>query len=262
MSTATQTMTHVASRRSNLDGALRSEVIKLTSVRGTWLLLGINIVGGLIVSFAVGALVTDEILTVAEVGFYWTVIAAVLAAICAVLMFTADAQHGTLAPAIAARPARTAIAAAKAAVATFMGAAFGVLGIVAGFCGAALSGIDNGELSVVPTTSAWAVLYTALSALLGLGLGMIVRHGAGAISGLLVWGFVVENLLLVFIPAEIARFLPFFAGNHLLDLDSDIDSAEAIAVALSRLQNAAVFAGYAVVSLGIGTILLKRRDVD
>lgn len=262
MNTATLDTAHGATRRTSLLGAFRAEGIKVTSVRSTWLLLGINAVGGFIVSFAVGTLVTDEVLMIAEVGFYWTVVTAVLAAISGVLMFTSEVQHGTLAPALAARPTRIDIALAKAAVATLMGAAFGAFGIVAGFCGASLSGIDAGELSAVPSTSAWAVMYTTLSALLGLGLGMIVRHGAGAVSGLLVWGFVVENLLLVFIPAEIARYLPFFAGNHLLDLDSDIDSAEAIAVALSRVQNAAVFAGYALVLLALGIAMLTRRDVD
>lgn len=179
MNTTTLAPSRVASPRSNFEGAFRSEGIKVTSVRSTWLLLGLNVVGGLVVSFAVGALVTDEVLTVAEVGFYWTVVTAVLAAIGGVLMFTADVQHRTLAPALAARPTRIDIALAKAAVAAVMGAGFGVLGIVAGFLGASLSGIDAGELSAVPATSAWAVMYTTLSALLGLGLGMIVRHGAG-----------------------------------------------------------------------------------
>lgn len=262
MNTTTIDAPTTAFHRTTFSGALRAEAIKISSVRSTWLLLAINGFGGLVVSFAVGVLVTDEVLTMSEVGFYWTVVTSVVAAIFGVLMFTSDVQHGTLAPALAARPARTDVAVAKAGVATMMGADFGALGLVAGFTGATASGIPSGELSVVPATSAWAVMYTALSALLGLGLGMIVRHGAGAVSGLLVWGFVVENLLLVFIPAEIARFLPFFAGNHLLDLESDIDSAEAIAVALSRVQNAAVFAGYAVVAFAVGIAMLKRRDVD
>lgn len=252
----------LATERRRLGDAIRAEAIKLTSVRSTWVLLTINAVGGLVVSFAVGALVTDEVLTVSEVGFYWTVVTAVLAAICGVLTFTSDVQHGTLAPALAARPGRIDIAGAKVAVAAITGAGFGIVGLIAGFIGAFASGIGDGELAVVPVTSAWAVAYTALSALLGLGLGMIVEHGAGAISGLLVWGFVVENLLLVFVPAEIARFFPFFAGNHLLDLNSDLDSADALAVALSRIDNGAVFAGYTLVLLGIGTLMLTRRDVD
>ena len=88
------------------------------------------------------------------------------------LLLGIDVQHGTLATAIAARPTRTDIALANAAVATSLGVAFGVLGFAAGFCGAALSGIDASELSAVPATCAWAVMYTALSALLGLGLGL------------------------------------------------------------------------------------------
>jgi len=33
-------------------------------------------------------------------------------------------------------------------------------------------------------------------------------------------------------------------------------------VSLSRVQNAAIFAGYALVPLGIGITMLERRDVD
>lgn len=55
-------------------GALRSEVIKTSSVRRTWILLAFNVVGGVGISFAVGTFVTDEVLVVAEVGFYWTVV--------------------------------------------------------------------------------------------------------------------------------------------------------------------------------------------
>jgi len=46
---------------------------------------------------------------------------------------------------------------------------------------------------------------------------MIAQHSAGAIGGLLAWGFVIENLLNVFLPARASRLLPFLAGNRLLD---------------------------------------------
>lgn len=177
---------HPPPERRRFAGAIRAESIKLTSVRSIWVLMAINVIGGLVVSFAVGALMTDEVLTVSEVGFYWTVVTAVLAAIGGVLTITSDVQHGTLAPSLAARPARIDVAGAKAAVTAISGAGFGIVGLIAGFIGAFASGIGDGELSVIPVTSAWAVAYTALSALLGLGLGMIVKHGAGAISGRLV----------------------------------------------------------------------------
>ena len=92
---------------------------------------------------------------------------------------------------------------------------------------------------------------------------MIVRHSAGAVSGLLVWWLVVENLTCTFfLPAEIARFLPFFAGNALLGIDSDTATAESIAVALTRPENALIFGGYAAAALTIGPVLLYRRDTN
>lgn len=88
---------------------LRGELIKLTSVRSALTLVAITVLGGLLVSWAVAALVTDEVLYVAEVGFYWTVVTAVLASIGGVLLFTSEVQHGTLAGVVAAHPARWAL---------------------------------------------------------------------------------------------------------------------------------------------------------
>ena len=50
---------------------------------------------------------------------------------------------------------------------------------------------------------------------------MIARHSAAAISGLLVWWLVVENLIVALAPARIARFLPFVAGNAMVGIEMD-----------------------------------------
>lgn len=239
---------------------LRGELIKLTSVRSALTLVAITVLGGLLVSWAVAAFVTDEVLYVAEVGFYWTVVTAVLASIGGVLLFTSEVQHGTLAGVVAAHPARWALSAAKTISAAAMGLVLGIAGLLVGFAGAAITDIDAGNTAAIPATCAWAVLFTVLSAVLGLGLGMIARHSATAVAALLVWGFVIENLLNLFMPAAISRFLPFLAGNRLLGLESDLDSPASIAAALSRTQNAVVFGGYAIIALALGTTLLCRRD--
>jgi ABC-2 type transport system permease protein len=242
--------------------ALRSEWIKATTVRANKAILALTVLGGLLVSWAVGTLVTDEVLYVSEVGFYWTTVTAVLAAVGGILLFGSEVQHGTLATAVAARPARWVIASSKALTAAALGLVLGAVGLATGFAGAATAGLAMGDTSAVAATLGWALLFTTLSGVLGLGIGMIVRHSAGAVGGFLVWGFVVENLLMVFVPETVVRFLPFFAGNHLLALDSDLDSARAVAVALTSPQNALVFAGYTAVALVIGTVLLNRRDTN
>jgi ABC-2 type transport system permease protein len=242
--------------------ALRSDWIKASTVRVNRAILLLALGGGLLVSWAVAMFVTDQVLVVSEVGFYWTSVTSMLAAIGGVLLFGSEVQHGTLAAAVAARPARWIIALSKTLTAAALGLAVGAVGVAAGFGGAALAGLDMGETSALPATVAWALLFTTLSAVLGLGIGMIVRHSTAAIGGLLVWGFVLENLFNLFLPVEIARFLPFFAGNKLLAYNNDFDTPQAIAVALTRPETALVFAGYTAVALIVGSVLLYRRDTD
>ncbi|SFU03383.1 hypothetical protein SAMN05660657_04931 [Geodermatophilus amargosae] len=245
-----------------IGAALRSDWIKASTVRSNRAVLGLTAVGGLVVSWAVSVLVTDEVLTVAEVGFYWSSVSSMLAAIAGVLLFGSEVQHGTLGPAVAARPARWVLATSKTITAAGLGLLVGAVGLAAGFGGAAIAGLGAGDIASLPATVGWALLFSALSALLGLGISMIVRQSTGAIAGILVWGFVVENLVKLFLAEEAARFLPFVAGNHLLAYDSDLESAHAIAIALTRAENAAVFGGYAAVALAVGTLLLYRRDTE
>jgi ABC-2 type transport system permease protein len=240
--------------------ALRSEWIKVSTVRANAAILAFALVAGLLVSWAVATFVTDEVLVVAQVGFYWTSVTGMLAAIGGVLLFGSEVQHGTLAAAVAARPARWIIALAKTLTAAALGLVIGATGLVAGFGGAVLAGLGAGDTSALAATISWALSFTTLSAVLGLGIGMIVRNSTAAIGGVLVWGFVVENLLNLFLSVEVARFLPFSAGNKLLAYTDDFDTPEAIAVALTRSESALVFGGYAGLALLVGTVLLYRRD--
>jgi ABC-2 type transport system permease protein len=243
-----------------LSSVLKSEWIKVSTIRTNQALLALTVVGGLAISWAVAQFVTDKVLTVSETGFYWTTITSALATIAGALLFTSEVQHGTMATAVTARPARGVLALAKTLTAAAIGFVLGAVGLVTGFTGSALGGLAAGDTSGLPASFGWALLFTTLSAMLGLGVGMIVRHSAAAVGGFLIWGFVIENLFHVFLPAEVARFLPYIAGNHLLGYNPDFESAKAIAIALTQPQNALVFASYTVVALLIGTIQLHRRD--
>jgi len=242
--------------------ALHSEAIKAVTVRAMPAIVGFALVGGLGVSWAVSTFVTDRVQYIADVGFLWTGVTAMLAAIAGVLLFGSEVQHGTLASTLAARPARWIVVLAKTVVAAGAGLLIGTAGLVGGFGGAAIAGLDAGDTSSVASTIGWALLFTALSAMLGVGIAMVVRNSTAAIGGLLVWGFVVENLFRLFLADEIARFLPFVAGNHLLADASRFDSAQALAVALTKPENALVFGAYTVVALAAGTVLLYRRDTN
>jgi ABC-type transport system involved in multi-copper enzyme maturation permease subunit len=246
----------------SLPAALRSERIKLLSLRSTKVVAGLAALSALVGAYLVAVLVHDEVLIVAEVFVFPAILVTVLTLVSSVLLITAEAEHGTLAAALTARPTRWVLALGKATTAVALAIALATIGMVAGAAGAILGGLAFGDRSAMAATALWCLLYTALSALLGLAIGTIVRHSAAAISGLLVWWFVAENLLRTFAPVQVARFLPLDAGYRVLEVGNDFDSPELIAAALTRVQYGLVFAGYTAVALAVAGVLLQRRDVD
>ncbi|WP_421120690.1 ABC transporter permease subunit [Aquihabitans daechungensis] len=253
-----------AGDRHALPGALISEWIKLSSLRANTVILAVSalvsavIAGGL----AATASASDPALPASELFIYPLPLVAMLAAVAGILMFTSEAQHGTLAVVLTARPARWVIVAAKTTTAAGVGLALGVTGMVAGFAGSVIGGAELGGGSHLVTRALWATLYIVLAALIGLGVGMIVRHTAAAITGLLMWSFVVESLFAPLLPDGVLHLLPFSAGYRLLDAGSQFEPPVVIADQLGRPAYALIFAGYAVVSLAVGTVLLYRRDAD
>jgi ABC-2 type transport system permease protein len=101
-----------------------------------------------------------------------------------------------------------------------------------------------------------------VAGVLGLAVGMIVRHGAGAISGLLMWSFVIENLFAPALPNGVLHLLPFSAGYRLLDAGPNFEAPVVITHELSRPSYALIFGAYALVGLAVGTVLLYRRDTN
>jgi ABC-2 type transport system permease protein len=266
-STSRPTVDRTATRTSTddlraLPAALRSEWIKLTALRANTVILALTAAIGAVIAGGLAATTTDRALTASELFIYPLPLVAMLASVTGILMFTGEAQHGTLAITLMARPARWVTVTAKTVTAAGVGAALGAIGMVAGFAGAAVGGVELGSGSHLVSRAAWALLYIVLAALVGLGVGMIVRHSAGAVSGVLVWWFVIEGLLIQFAPAEVVRFLPFDAGFRTLGAGPSYDSPEFVAAALSNTLHAAIFWGYVLAALAIGTTLLHRRDAD
>lgn len=247
-----------------IPSALASEWTKLRSLRSNRAILGGTTLVGIGLVWVLAVFVetdpdTHEAFTIGNSFSFPTWLATVLAVVAGTLMFTSEVQHGTLATVIAAQPARWVVAAAKTTIAAGFGLAMGVAGMGAGLAGGVLGGLDAGDTSGMAATTAWGLLLTTLAAVFGLGIGMTIRHGAAAISITLVWTFVIENLVRSFAPATMSRFLPFNPANGLLGIETTSDP-DALAVALTRVQDALLFGGYTVAALALGTVLLYRRD--
>lgn len=242
--------------------ALRSEWIKLTSLRANKVILVLAGVVGALIAWALASTATDPALTASELFIYPLPLIATMATVVGILMFTGEAQHGTLAAPLTARPARWVLVTAKSVMAITVGLALGATAMVAGFGGAVLGGMELGDGSALVSRAAWALLYIALAAVIGLGVGMIVRHSAGAISGLLMWSFVIESLFVPALPDGVVHALPFSAGYRLLDAGANFEPPVVIANELARSEYALIFGAYALATLVIGTVLLYRRDTN
>jgi ABC-2 type transport system permease protein len=246
--------------------ALASEWTKLRSLRSNLAILcGTTAIGIVLVWVLAVFVKTDpdtlEAFTVGNSFSFPTWLATVMAVVAGTLLFTSEVQHGTLSTVLTAQPARWVTVAAKTAIAASFGLALGVAGMLAGLAGGLLGGLDAGDTSAMPATAAWGLMLTTFAAVFGLGIGMTARHGAAAVTMTLVWTFVIENLVRGFAPATVSRFLPFSAANGLLSIETTGDP-EALAVALTRVQDALLFGTCTVAALTIGTVLLYRRETN
>jgi hypothetical protein len=120
--------------------------------------------------------------------------------------------------------------------------------------------MDTGDLSGAVRRVAWALALTTLASVLGLGVGLVVRHSAAAVTSVLVWALALETLVRGFAPATISRLLPFTAAHGLLGTRSAADTPATLAAALSNVGNAAVIGCWAAAAVAIGTALLIRQD--
>lgn len=257
------------SNRSPIAGDVRaaigSEWIKLRSVRATPIFVGLTAVIGVGMSLILGAVVkTDPYehlpFTIGNSFLVSTWLTTLFAVVAGTLLFTSEAHHGTLAGVLTARPSRMTFVAAKTIVAAALGFTMGALGIVGGLVGGLVSGMDAGDMSGAGSGIAWALVLTTLASCLGLGVGLIVRHSAAAVTSVLVWALAIETLVRGIVPATVSRLLPFTAAHGLLGTRSAADTPETLAAALSNVANAAVIGCWAAVALAVGTALLIRRD--
>lgn len=246
------------SARSSLSGAIHAEWIKLWSLRSTWIILAFVFAAGMPIIWAVARFSSDEATTIASTWFYWTAVSAVLASVVGVLVFTADVQHGVMPVTMTAQPARPVIVAAKVVVAAAIGSIFGMVSATAGILGALLASVPWGSAGDVAGGVPWAIAYTTLTALFGLGVGVLVRSTAFAIAGVLIWGYVIEGLLTFVLPADANRFLPFLAGDQMLAYGSPGITSDA--AVLSRAEGGLVLGAYVLATLLAGAFSFSRRD--
>lgn len=240
---------------------LRAEVLKLRSTRTAVGLLGAML--ALVVTAVVlhGYGVPQENLEAPSgqltllVG-WGEVLGALFAGLLGAMSFTEEVRHGTIRPALLVSPRRGRVVAAKCSASLLAGFVFGLAATgaaaVTGRIALAARGqpvtLDGGDYVLLVAGGAAAA---ALWAVIGLGVGAMVRSQVPTIVGLLAWVLFVESLLVDNAPG-LGRFAPGALGQSISGLHPDTLLAPAV--------SAIVLALYAAGAVGAGTVATVRRD--
>lgn len=250
---------------------LAVERIKLLSTRSPWWCA----VASIVLAGGFTAIVVSNAneyfpVTVATTQFGYSFGLAVVMVLGA-LSVTTEYRFGTIRTTFAAVPSRTKALLAKAAVVGALALLIGELTAFASWGISLLLAPDadlalNTTADIVNVTGVGAVY--ALTAVLAVAVGLLVRHSAGAISLLLIYTMVVEGLVQVIpqIGDDIYKWMPFNVADKFLTGGSAADGQGAMGgmpISSSPLSPAwalAYFAGFALVTLVVAIIVTNKRD--
>jgi len=241
---------------------LRSEYLKLTTVRGTWWSIGIVAVITIAIAFAVTSAISGPVENIMMAVLMPVQFTMLIAAILGVISVTGEYSTGMIRSTFTADPVRGAVVAAKATVLgvfmfvvsliTFSVAAIGISPIAASK-DMAVDWADPSQ-TILPIIGASAVM--ALFALLGVGLGFLLRSGAGAIAVTVGIVFILPTVLgllgmwlsdLTWI-SDLAKYLPAsLAPTAILPSEgAEMNAAQSLGV-LAAWPAAALLGAWAVV---------------
>ena len=243
---------------------LRAELCKLRSVRSTAWLLGAT------VAFNVGlaalvAIVLPGHLTehfdATRISLGGLHLSQIAIGVLGVLAITSEYDTGTIRVTFSAVPRRRRVLLAKAIVFAAFALAVGIVASFAAYFVFQAFLTDDrlrsslGDPGVLRAVTGGGLYLTVLG-LFGLGLGVVVRSGAGAIAALLGLLFV-PPLVLELLPRSwqetVGPYVPLEAGSQVYFLRHEGD-------ALGAWSGFGVFCLYALVALGVGLVLIDRRD--
>jgi ABC-2 type transport system permease protein len=185
--------------------------------------------------------------------------ATVLFLILGIIGMTQEYRHRTATPTFLAEPRRWRVVVAKLIAYAAIAVPFAlvllavnllVVGIYAGARGAAPSLTDD-NVEVLATSGLALVIY----ALIGVGIGALLRNQVGAIVGGLVYLFVVEPVI-ASIPATSGAY-KWMPGGALEAMTATFQGTDL----LGAWQGGLLLVGYGLVAALLGTLLAVRRDV-
>lgn len=237
---------------------LAVERIKLFSTRSPWwcsaTALALTIGFAAMMGWAVdGGMSLGQALAGYQFGLMVVLVLAALAV-------TTEYRFGTIRATFQAAPNRTAVLLAKAGVVAILALVIGELAAFGSWGVAQL--LAPGPELAISTASEWRQLVGvgplfALAAVLAVGVGALLRQTAGAVTLLIIWSLLVEQLIVLVpnIGSDLQEWMPFTVGARFLE--SDLMGG---APPLGPWGSLAYFAAVAFAVLGVAAVVVHRRD--
>lgn len=246
---------------------VRSEVTKLRSLRSMWLCAALTAAAMLGLAIGTGARWAHQSGSVPQpfdatnVSLSGVYIAQVIVGTVGVMTISSEYATRMIRATFAAVPQRRSLLAAKGVVlAATVLVLTEILAFASFLIGQALMSSKHIGVSLADPGVLRAVvgsgLFLTLVALLGFGLGSVVRHTAGAMSaffGILFALDPITDLLPTAWRNDIINYLPLNAGSQIFVIVNNKN-------ALGPWAGLGVFAIYAVLALVVGVLLVDTRD--
>jgi ABC-2 type transport system permease protein len=245
---------------------LAVERIKLFSTRSPWWCALITL--ALTIGFAAilaGASPSDSPIAVSATQFGGSQFGIAVVMVLAALAVTTEYRFNTIRTTFQAVPHRSPALLAKAVVVGLVALVIGEIGAF-GALGLAMLMRPNDGLGL-HSTQDWLNVaglgpVFAISAVLAMALGILIRHSAGAIALLLIYYLAVEELVQIIpkVGRHIHEWLPFNVANKFLRGSAVVDGPAPSDSPLSPGWALAYFAAFAVLVLAAGITRARRRD--
>ncbi len=248
---------------------LRSEWIKLRTVRMNWVLaiiaIGFPLVVTLLTAFFEGDKDGFKSRDLVSTLTGTTVVSALLCGVIAAASITSEFGFGTIRPTFAATPKRMNVVLAKGLVVVMATMVLATAVVLIGwFVGSAIATERGTNMTLEPWPSAvpamiGVIVLTGLMSLVGYGFGLITRSTPVAVAILIVWPLIAEGLVGALLGVvtgndNIGRWMPFQAGIRMAIVESFGDGGP------SRLQSGFYFGAVALALTAIGSWSVNRRD--
>ena len=255
---------------------LKSEWRKLTYARAHW---GLLIAGILLAGLSTA--VTPVILDNPATGFglsldqtqsvdavYANAISAYFfAIIIGIMLMSGEFRHGTAVATFLTAPKRGTVLATKLVIAAIGGMLVMVISTAAGLAGGWV-GLSFFPDAASPTNEVFintmlaAVVSGAVLGIIGVALGTLVRNQMLAITGALLYLFVIDPILLALAP-DTGKYLPqgLIVSMLALDIEAPEFGIDTTAY-LPPLTATVVLLGYGAVFAGLAIATSLRRDID